>query len=108
MSVTTANVPMITFPRLVVVSNDAGTIDDIGEPVFEIVGAPHNGFIQAPNHQLDERPLVQRKSLRQKRFRIHVVNVANKLPCCQDLQRRPTPELNVPRTGVGANAASDR
>jgi hypothetical protein len=98
---------MITFPRLVVVSNDAGTIDDIGEPVFEIVGAPHNGFVQAPNHQLDERPLVQRKSLRQKRFRIHVVNAANKLTCCQDVQRRPNSTYLEPAQALTRRATGE-
>jgi hypothetical protein len=82
-----AQMPMIAFAGLIVVSQNAFTTDDVSKPVFEIVRGPNKRLFQTPQYQL-----------RKGRFRVdntyinefdgfHVGN-RNNIPCrCQSLQQ---------------------
>jgi len=50
---------VITFPGLVVVADDAHTIDDKGQPILESVRRPRQHAWQMPDHEFGKRPIIK-------------------------------------------------
>jgi hypothetical protein len=77
------NVPMLAFPALVVLAQDAFTIHDEGQPVLEAVYASWNRGGQVPQNNLEKARVVEHRPRFFNKPSLHVVSNNNRFKCCQ-------------------------
>ena len=82
-----AVVTVISLSCFVVVSDDAKSIDDIGQSVFVFVLRAFDGSRNSPQNQFSERILRIDDACMEKPDRLHVGNSDNSPVCCQLRQR---------------------
>jgi hypothetical protein len=79
----TFNVPMIAFPALVIIAQDAFTVHDEGQPVLEGVRASRNRGGQVSQHDLEKGRVINHRPRLFYKLGRHVVFYNNALECCQ-------------------------